>query len=192
MPHPPLVILGYSPAAMYCRVAPRLPGAVISVHGRREFAVETLAGVPRLDLTFDDVDVPPAGDPVAAYFAAARRRWRADNGLVETPPTAADAAAVIAFAGRIETVDGVVLCHCGAGVSRSTAAAVICLAVWLGDDAAAVAELYALRPMAVPHAGLVAFADALLGRGGWLSAAVAAGLRPIGGRAGSPGFPPAT
>ncbi len=65
MPRPPLIILGRSPAAMILRGSPPpTVAAVISVRGRREYGVD-LPRVPRLDLTFDDVDVPPPpGNPV--------------------------------------------------------------------------------------------------------------------------------
>jgi hypothetical protein len=58
MSHPTLEILGYSEAAMYVRGASRPEiRAIISIHGRREYAVEA-DGVTRLDLLFDDVNVP--------------------------------------------------------------------------------------------------------------------------------------
>ena len=60
MRHPRLVILGYSEAGMFLRgtPAPNVAG-IISIHGDREFRVE--ADVPhRLDLVFDDVEVPVA------------------------------------------------------------------------------------------------------------------------------------
>ena len=161
---------------MFLRRAPALAG-VISIHGRREFGVE--AGVPhRLDLSFDDVEVPDPGDVLALHRAASRRRWAERNGLAETPPTAADAAAVVAFArGLRDAVGGAVLCHCGGGMSRAPAAALICLAAWNppGTEAECVREVLRLRRGAVPHPGLVRFADELLGRGGRLAGAVRAG-----------------
>ena len=106
--------------------------AVVSIHGRREFAVPSAPGVPRLDLAFDDVDVPGPNDDVGQIRAGARRRWAAENGLTETAPTPADAAALVAFARAIQGNGGVVLCHCGAGMSRAPAAALILLATWRG------------------------------------------------------------
>lgn len=106
-----------------------------------------------------------------------RRRWAEENGLVETPPTAADAAAIIAFAEPLRGVGGTVLFHCGGGVSRAPAAALICLAVWNGSgtEAECVASVYRIRRGAVPHVGLVRFADELLARGGRLVGAVRTG-----------------
>jgi len=143
--------------------------AVISIHGTREFGVE-LECAHRLDLTFDDVEVARPGDLEAMERAMMRRRWNEQNGLVEVAPTKADAAAIVELAERIREVRGIVLCHCDGGMSRAPAAALICLAVWHGEgrEKECVAEVRRLRRGAVPHAGLVGFADELLGRGGKL------------------------
>ena len=173
---PALVILGYSEAAMFVRGRPGLALAgLVSIHGRREFGVEAEAG-RRLDLVFDDVEVPEPGDVFALQRAMSRRRWAEQNGLAEVPPGSADAAAVIEFAEALRGAGGTVLCHCGGGMSRAPAAALICLAVWAGAGAEAecVASVRRLRRGAVPHAGLVRFADALLGREGKLVEALSA------------------
>jgi predicted protein tyrosine phosphatase len=75
-------------------------------------------------------------------------------------------AAIIQFAESIRSCNGIVLCHCGGGMSRAPAAALICLAVWRGPgtEVDCMAEVLAQRPGAVPHEGLVRLADALLGR----------------------------
>jgi predicted protein tyrosine phosphatase len=178
MSHPELVVLGYSEAAMYVHAAPapRVAG-IISIHGSREFGVETtgLALVPRrLDLTFDDVEVPEAGDVTAVARAASRARFAAANGLAETPPTPADVEAIVAFAREVQREDGVVLCHCGAGMSRAPAAGLICLAVWrgAGQEEQCMREIERVRRGAMPHTGLMRFADEALGRGGKLREAV--------------------
>jgi predicted protein tyrosine phosphatase len=173
--HPDLAVLGYSHAAMYlARTPPPNVTAIVSIHGRREFAVASAPGVPRLDLSFDDVDVPGIDDDVAQLRAAARRRWAAEIGLTETPPTPADAAAIIDFARRVQGSNGVVLCHCGAGISRGPAAALILLATWRGrgTKTECIRELRRLCPAAAPHAGLVRFADTILEREGKLLAAL--------------------
>jgi predicted protein tyrosine phosphatase len=171
--HPSLTILGYSQAAMFLR-GERQPdvAGVISIHGAREFGVDAPRVAHRLDLVFDDVDVAPAAsdDVAAVQRAAVRRRWAEQIGLIETPPVRADVAAIIEFAKRVQGVDGLLLCHCGAGMSRAPAAASICLAVWRGTGAEdeCIAEVRRIRPGASPHPGLVRFADELLGRGGAL------------------------
>src|SRR5947209_7565270 len=129
---PSLVVLGYSEAGMFLRAKPAPAiSAVISIHGQREFGVE-LACEHRLDLSFNDVEVVRPGDLEAMERAMIRRRWNEQNGLVEIPPTKADAEAIVRFAERIRDVDGIVLCHCDGGMSRAPAAALICLAVWCG------------------------------------------------------------
>ncbi len=66
------------------------------------------------------------------------------------------------------------LCHCQAGISRSPAAALLCLAAWTGPgrERDCVEQVMQIRPAAVPHMGLVNFGDALLGRQGELVKAV--------------------
>ena len=110
-----LVILGYSEAAMFLRGrAVDSVAGIISIHGSREFAVE--ADVPnRLDLAFDDVEVPNVNDALEMERARCRRRSADQNGLIETPPTRADAGAIIRFANCVSGTDGTVLCHCGRG-----------------------------------------------------------------------------
>lgn len=66
--------------------------------------------------------------------------------------------------------------HCYAGISRSTAGAFIALCATRPDrdEAEIAARLRAASPTATPNARLVAIADALLARGGRMSAAIAA------------------
>jgi predicted protein tyrosine phosphatase len=152
--------------------------AIISIHGRREFGVE--AEVPRrLDLAFDDVEAPRPDDGVGVLRAASLRRWGELNGLVQVAPVRADAEAIARFAEEARGVEGLVLCHCGGGVSRAPAAALICLAVWCGagTEAECVAEVLGLRRGAVPHDGLVGMADEVLGRGGRLVEALGERVR---------------
>jgi predicted protein tyrosine phosphatase len=122
-------------------------------------------------LSFDDVEtIDNTNDVMALQRAMSRRRWAEQNGLVEVAPTRADAQRIIAFATEIRGVDGIVLCHCGAGMSRAPAAALICLAVWEGAGAEReyVEQIGLLRLGAAPHIGLIAFADELLERAGTL------------------------
>ena len=178
MLHPRLVILGYSGAAMFLRGASAADlAAIISIHGRREFGLQAPDVTRRLDLTFDDVEVPKPGDAMAMQVAMGRRQWAEHNGLIEEPPTRADAKAIVDFAHKIKAIDGVLLCHCGGGMSRAPAAALICTAVWRGPGAEAecAAEVRRLRRGAVPHVGLVRFADELMGRGGALIGSIGSG-----------------
>jgi predicted protein tyrosine phosphatase len=172
---PALAVLGYSGAAMFLRRVPASDIAgVISIHGHREFGVE--AGVAcRLDLTFDDVEVAPPGDVQAIERVMARKRWAEQNGLFEVAPTPEDVAAIIRFAEIVRGTSGTLLCHCGGGMSRAPAASLICLATWRGPGAEreCVGEVLGLRRGAIPHAGMIRFADELLGRNGRLVRALA-------------------
>jgi len=77
-------------------------------------------------------------------------------------PTRWTAQAVLHFGQRLGP-DARVLVHCEAGVSRSTAAAVLLLAQATGDAALAVALVVAARPQARPNPLLVAHGADLLG-----------------------------
>ncbi|WP_337189091.1 hypothetical protein [Phenylobacterium sp.] len=89
-----------------------------------------------------------------------------------TPPDAAIVRQILAF-GR-DTATLAVFCY--AGVSRSTAAAyaVACQATQPGREAELAQALRALSPAATPNPLMVALADAALGRGGRMVAAIAA------------------
>ena len=71
------------------------------------------------------------------------------------------------------------LVHCQAGVSRSTAAAILIVAQARAHRPAAeaVRAVVAYRPRAWPNLRIIEFGDALLGRGGELITAVAAHYR---------------
>ena len=129
---PRIVVLGFSEAGMFMRRTERRNAiAIISIFGEQEFGVEAEVG-RRLDLRFDDVAAPDAGDMVANYQARMRLREAAENGRVLWPPAMEDARAIVEFAREIREVEGIVLCHCSGGISRSPAAAVLCLATWMG------------------------------------------------------------
>ena len=179
MSHPQLVILGGSEAAMFLRgTPPPKVDALISIHGAREFGIDADIA-HRLDLLFDDAEVAASDDVMSLLRVSSRKRWLQQNGLTEVAPTPEDARAIIQFAQSVAAKADVVLCHCGGGMSRAPAAALICLAVWRGPgtETACVAEVRRLRRGAVPHEGLVRFADQILGREGKLAEASAAARR---------------
>jgi len=91
-----------------------------------------------------------------------------------TAPMPADVEGLIEFLPRIE---GPVLFHCYAGMSRSPAAALIYLAWALGPDreAEAVARLHQAKPRTTPNYLMVAYGDVLLRRGRRLFQAAAVG-----------------
>ncbi len=175
MSHPRVVALGYSEAGMLLRKPGTLDiQAIIAIHGQREYPVETDCVAHRLVLRFDDVEAPDPKDPLHAARIRLRQREAAEVGLAPTPPTADHARSIIEFARSIRDLDGVLLCQCLGGVSRSPAAALLCLATWTGPghEQVCVEHLLTVRPCAVPHRDLVAFGDEMLGRGGRLVEAV--------------------
>lgn len=90
-----------------------------------------------------------------------------------TAPSEADIASVIAFASAWER-EAPLLIHCYAGISRSTAAALISALVVAPetDDAQLVQRLRRTSPTAQPNSRMIGMADRMLGRDGRLAAAV--------------------
>jgi hypothetical protein len=100
--------------------------------------------IPKLRLEFDDVLEEGSRDLHA--------------------PTRQDVLSIINFGG---TLKGRTLIHCAAGVSRSTAAGLILLALRRSPQEA-VEELYRIRKRARPNPRMVALGDTLLGLQGAL------------------------
>ena len=90
--------------------------------------------------------------------------------ITEFGATEQDIQQIITLAQELSTVTGRILIHCEAGVSRSTAAALIMHAYWLGPgrERDAMARVLAQRPIAIPNSRMVELADRLLGREGRL------------------------
>ena len=90
--------------------------------------------------------------------------------VTELGATEEDVRQIIRLAERLRSGTGRVLIHCEAGVSRSSAAALIMYACWLGPgrEPEAMGRVLAQRPVAVPNRRMVGLADRLLGRGGRL------------------------
>jgi predicted protein tyrosine phosphatase len=173
--HPSILALGYSEAAMLMRQTDSADiGAVISISAKHEFPIDAPTVAHRLDLHFDDVEAVDLTDPTNTYRAWTQAKWAEQIGRPISPPTIEDAKAIIEFARTISGIKGTVLCHCQAGVSRSPAAALICLATWTGagQEQYCVEQLFRSRPFVVPHRDLIRFGDTLLERGGRLIAAL--------------------
>ena len=92
--------------------------------------------------------------------------------VTELGATEEDVRQIIALAQELRTTSGRVLIHCEAGISRSTAAALIMYACWLGPgrEHEAMTRVLAQRPIAMPNRRIVEIADRLLDRKGRLSA----------------------
>lgn len=90
--------------------------------------------------------------------------------LTELGATEEDVRQIIRLAEGLQSETGRVLIHCEAGVSRSTAAALIMYAYWLGPgrEREAMERVLAQRPVAFPNRRMVELADRLLVRGGRL------------------------
>lgn len=90
--------------------------------------------------------------------------------VTELGATEEDVRQIIKLAERLRSSTGKVLIHCEAGVSRSTAAALIMYAYWLGPglEREAMERVLAQRPVAIPNRRMVELADRLLERSGRL------------------------
>jgi predicted protein tyrosine phosphatase len=90
--------------------------------------------------------------------------------VTDVGATEEDIQQVIQLAEQLRHSSGRVLIHCEAGISRSTATALILYACWLGPgrEREAMERVRKLRPSAVPNRRKVRLADALLGREGRL------------------------
>ena len=91
--------------------------------------------------------------------------------VTEFGATEHDIQQIITLARELRSITGRVLIHCEAGVSRSSAAALIIYATWLGPgrELEAMERVLAQRPIAIPNRRMVALADRLLGRNGRLT-----------------------
>ena len=92
--------------------------------------------------------------------------------VTEFGATEQDIQQIIALAEELRSAKGRILIHCEAGVSRSTAAALIMYACWLGPgrEHGAMMRVMAQRPIAIPNRRMVEIADRLLDRDGRLLA----------------------
>lgn len=134
--------------------AERSPSHVVSLGSPGHELPELPGGVAHLVLTMNDIAGPQPG-------------------LVDPPRSAVSD--LLAF-GRGWDGSRPMLVHCQLGISRSTAAAfaLACQAAPERDEGEIAGALRQAAPCATPNPLVVALADALLGRGGRMSAAVEA------------------
>lgn len=144
------------------------------LEGHRTRAVTHVLSI--LDPEWPEPDFGPYGQ------ATVRTVLRFHDIIEPTPgmvmPKRSDVEAVLAF-GRGIAADPAgpeahLLVHCHAGISRSTASmtAILAQAFPADEEAAIVARVSAIRPIAWPNLTMIEFADALLARNGRLVAAV--------------------
>lgn len=172
--HPPILVFGYSEAAMFLRSRSSEIGGIISICGKFEPRLDVNCDACHLDLEFDDADEVDMTDPDRALQAWARQKYAKEMGRPVTPPRFDDAESIIDFALQMKDSNGFILCQCQAGVSRSSAAALLCLAAWTeaGQEEYCAQKLLEIRSCAVPLRSLVAYGDQILGREGRLISAM--------------------
>ncbi|GAB6845956.1 putative protein tyrosine phosphatase [Methylorubrum rhodinum] len=125
---------------------------------------------------------PDRADPTAfaTYGTHHRITLRFHDAIAPAPgivlPEREDMETILAFGREAAASEAEVhiLVHCHVGISRSTAALASLLAQGEPDTPAdtLIARLHEQREKAWPNARMIAFADAMLGRGGSLSEAV--------------------
>jgi predicted protein tyrosine phosphatase len=118
------------------------------------------------------VSIGDANDPLPAGYDNAERKLRlliADV-VTEEGATKEDVRRIIQLAEQLRSESGTLLIHCEAGVSRSTATALIMYACWLGRgrEDEAMRRVIAQRPYAIPNRRMVALADSVLALDGRL------------------------
>lgn len=151
---------------------------IIEVYSREEAGAILSSPSQRADVCFlisigEPYDHPPAG------YANVRDKLRllfSDTTDEESGPTEDDVRSLIRIARALKGRSGRVLTHCQAGISRSSAAAVILYVVMLGPghEEEAVARVRKQREIASPNRRMISIADELLELDGRLIAAVGA------------------
>jgi predicted protein tyrosine phosphatase len=123
------------------------------------------------DITYV-ISIGDANDPLPEGYENAERKVRlliADV-VTDEGATEEDVRRIIQLAEELRSKSGTLLIHCEAGVSRSTATALIMYACWLGRgrEVEAMERVIAKRPFAIPNRRMVALADRLLALDGCL------------------------
>jgi predicted protein tyrosine phosphatase len=154
-----------------------VPALTIEVASRPE-ASDILVSPQRCaEITFL-VSIGDSQDALPLGFDNVRRRLRllVADVLTEFGATEEDIRRIIQLAEALRCDTGRVLIHCEAGVSRSSAAALIMYACWLGPgrEQEALDRVLSQRPIAMPNRRMVELADRLLERGGQLVNALSA------------------
>lgn len=120
------------------------------------------------------VSIGDVQDELPAGFHSTKRKLRllVADVVDEFGATDEDIQRIITLAHQLRSTTGRVLIHCEAGVSRSTAAALIMYACWLGPgrEGEGMTRVLAQRPIAIPNRRMVEIADRLLDRKGRLVA----------------------
>jgi predicted protein tyrosine phosphatase len=120
----------------------------------------------------DSQDELPAGYDNVPH----KLRLRVADVVTEQGATEEDILQIVRLAEGLRSETGIVLIHCEAGVSRSSAAALIMYAHWFGPgrEQEAMARVLSQRPVANPNRRMIELADRLLDRAGRLVKALEA------------------
>lgn len=112
------------------------------------------------------ISIGDGDDPLPQGYENAERklRLRIADVVTEEGATVEDIRRIVQLAEQLRSESGTLLIHCEAGVSRSTATALIIYACWLGQgrEDEAMERVIAQRPFAIPNRRMVALADRLL------------------------------
>ncbi len=118
------------------------------------------------------ISIGDGDDPLPLGYGNVERkvRLRIADVITEEGATEDDVRGIVELAEELQSESGTLLIHCEAGVSRSTAAALIVHACWLGagNEDEAMRRVIAQRPYAIPNRRMVALADTFLGLNGRL------------------------
>jgi predicted protein tyrosine phosphatase len=118
------------------------------------------------------ISIGDGDDPLPGGYDNAERkvRWLIADVVTEEGATEEDVRGIIQLAEQLQSDTGTLLIHCEAGISRSTATALIIYACWLGSgcEDEAMQRVGAQRPYAIPNRRMVAIADDLLALDGRL------------------------
>jgi predicted protein tyrosine phosphatase len=148
-----------------------IPELTIEVASRPE-AGDILSSPRRVAEVTCLVSIGDSQDELPVGYDNVHRKLRllVADVVTELGATEGDVRQIIHLAEGLRSGNGTVLIHCEAGVSRSSAAALIMYACWLGPgrEQEAMGRVLAQRPVAVPNRRMVELADRLLDRGGRL------------------------
>lgn len=118
------------------------------------------------------ISIGDGDDPLPEGYENAKRklRWLIPDVVTDEGATEEDIRRIVSLAEQLGSESGTLLIHCEAGVSRSTATALIIYACWLGQGSEdeAMRRVIAQRPCAIPNRRMVALADKHLALNGRL------------------------